>query len=63
MGADTIRFDANVFFQPSSIDLVLGELRITDSVTILGPGRDLLTINAQQSSRVFHVVRVEHLTS
>ena len=55
VGADTIRFDTDIFSQPSSIDLVLGELRITDSVTILGPGRDLLTINGQENSRLFHI--------
>ncbi len=55
LGADTIRFDANVFAQPSSIELALGELWIGDSVTILGPGRDLLTIDAQQNSRVLHI--------
>ena len=60
VGADTIRFDTNVFSQASSIDLVLGELRIADSVTVLGPGRGILTIDAQESSRVLHVSGGSH---
>lgn len=55
LGADTIRFDPVIFGQPSSMELVLGELRIASSVTILGPGQDLLTIDAQDQSRVFHI--------
>ncbi len=60
VGADTIRFDTNVFSQATAIDLVLGELRIADSVTILGPGRDVVTIDAQENSRVLHVSGGSH---
>ncbi len=46
VGVDTIVFDEVVFSQPASIDLLLGELEIGESVVIMGPGRDLLTIDA-----------------
>ena len=44
---DTIRFDpALTAAGPASILLAHGELKITDSLTIDGPGADLLTIDA-----------------
>lgn len=54
VGDDTITFDAVVFAAPSSILLELGQLSTLDanSVTIDGPGRDLLTVDAQGRSRV-----------
>jgi len=36
------------------IDLSLGELEITDTLAITGPGQELLTIDAQQLSRVLN---------
>ncbi|QEG33135.1 choice-of-anchor Q domain-containing protein [Bythopirellula goksoeyrii] len=38
-----------------TIDLTLGELEITDELTIAGPGASLLTIDAQQDSRIFNI--------
>ncbi len=32
-----------------------GELELTDAVTITGPGRELLTIDAQHRSRIFNI--------
>jgi CSLREA domain-containing protein len=52
-GPDTIRFAAALDGIP--IDLTLGELAITDSVTIIGNGADKTIIDAQQNSRVFDV--------
>lgn len=63
-GADEIVFDIST--RPSSITLTQGELKITDSLKITGPGTNLLMIDASGSdptpndktgdgSRVFHV--------
>ena len=44
---DTIRFDpALTAAGPATILLTMGELKITDDVTIEGPGAELLTIDA-----------------
>ena len=48
---DTINFDPSLHY----ITLVSGELVVDKSVTISGPGSDNLTIDANYSSRVFHV--------
>ncbi len=53
--ADTITFDAAVFATPQTILLSLGEMVITEAVTIDGPGEQLLTIDAQQQSRIFNI--------
>ena len=53
LGHNDITFDPAL--SGSVIELVLGQLDITDSVTIDGPGADRLTIDAQQDSRVFSV--------
>src|SRR5687767_2794880 len=53
-GADEILFSSPLFTQgPGTITLGLGELQITDDLTITGPGADLLTINGNNASRVF----------
>ncbi len=52
-GPDTIRFAAALDGVP--IDLTLGELAISDSVTIIGNGANNTIIDAQQNSRVFDV--------
>ena len=52
-GAHTITF-SSLFDTAQEIDLILGQLEITDTLTLTGPGQDLLTIDAQQSSRVLH---------
>lgn len=53
--ADTITFDTAVFASSQTILLTLGELKITDSVTIVGPGAGLVTIDAGSKSRIFHI--------
>ena len=52
-GPDTISFDPSL--DGSTITLGLGELAITDSVTIQGPGAANLTIDADGQSRIFNV--------
>ncbi|MEX0865980.1 MAG: choice-of-anchor Q domain-containing protein, partial [Pirellulales bacterium] len=52
---NTIQFAVGLFDSPGVIELTGGELRITDEVSILGPGRSLLTIDAGFDSRVFRV--------
>jgi CSLREA domain-containing protein len=55
-GDDEIVFDPALFSGgPAAIDLLLGELTVTDDVTIAGPGAEWLTINARQNSRIFRV--------
>jgi predicted outer membrane repeat protein len=54
-GADTIQFDPAVFGTSQTISLVFGELIITESLTINGPGRDVLTVDAEHKSRVFNI--------
>ena len=53
-GPDTIEFDPSV---SGTINLGAadGSLVITDAVTILGPGRDVLTVNAQATTSEFRV--------
>jgi len=53
-GADEIQFDFG-FDGPATILLTRGELKITDSVEIVGLGAELLTIDAQERSRVFNI--------
>ena len=38
-----------------TITLDLGEFKLTDAVTITGPGTDLLTIDARNQSRIFNI--------
>ncbi len=55
-GPDFITFDtAGAFAGPQIIDLVTGQLKITDSVAIEGPRADQIVIDAQQASRVFYI--------
>ena len=66
-GPDTIEFAPSLTASgPATILLTQGELRISDDLTISGPGADLLTINASgndptpdekdgRGSRVFHI--------
>jgi hypothetical protein len=51
-GPDTIRFAAGL---QGTIALSTGELTITDSLTIAGPGSNRLTVSGSNASRVFHV--------
>ena len=53
---DTIEFDPALFAGgPDTILLTLGELAITDALIIAGPGAEILTIDAQQQSRIFNI--------
>ena len=55
-GRDTIQFDAaGLFAVDQAIALTMGELVVTDELSILGPGRDRLRIDAQGMSRVFEL--------
>ena len=55
VGDNTIAFDAAVFDMPQTMLLSLDEIGISEVVTINGPGQSLLTIDAQQQSRVFNI--------
>jgi hypothetical protein len=54
-GLDAIEFAPAVFGVEQTVTLTQGEMAITDSVTITGPGRDLLTIDAAAGSRHFTI--------
>jgi fibronectin-binding autotransporter adhesin len=54
-GPDTIVFDPAFFNTPRTITLSSGELSITDSVTITGPGANLLTLSGNKTNRIFKV--------
>ena len=57
-GADLIEFSPTVFSTPQTINLTLGELRLTDpaGITIQGTAANLVTIDGNHLSRVFEVV-------
>ncbi|TWU51875.1 choice-of-anchor Q domain-containing protein [Rubripirellula reticaptiva] len=50
-GINTITF-GSLFDTVQSINLTAGELQINESLAVIGPGQDLLTIDAQGASRV-----------
>ena len=52
LGNDTIQFDSGV---NGTITLTSGELAITDSLDVQGPGSNVLAISGNSSSRVFYV--------
>ena len=54
---NVISFDTSVFNTPQTITLSLGQLLISgsDGLTINGPGVNLLTIDANSSSRIFYI--------
>lgn len=54
-GADTVAFAAGL---TGTIPLSSGEIPITDSLTINGPGAAVLTVSGNDLSRIFHVERV-----
>jgi len=49
-GADEIQFSV-----AGAIALTAGEIEITDALTITGPGQNLLTIDANNASRIFNI--------
>lgn len=51
-GADTIEFQAGL---TGTISLTSGPLTLTDSVTITGPGANVVTVSGNNASRVFEV--------
>ncbi len=51
-GADTITFDPSV---TGTITLTSGQIAISDSVTITGPGAATLTVSGNDASRIFDV--------
>lgn len=51
-GADTITFASGV---TGEVTLTTGQLSITDSVTITGPGADQLAVDGNDASRVFYL--------
>ena len=53
-GADEIVFDGSLFNTPRMLRLFGGELEITESLTITGPGPDWLVIDAMFRSRILH---------
>jgi hypothetical protein len=56
-GLDTISFDPTFFATPRTINLLFatGELRISDDLTITGPGIANLTIDGGNNVRIFEV--------
>ena len=44
---------------PATILLTMGELEITDSVKLSGPGSELLTIDAQSKSRIINITEAK----
>jgi hypothetical protein len=54
-GANTITFDPMIFAGPMTIPITMGEMKISDSVTIVGPGSKLLTLDAMFGSRFFNI--------
>ncbi len=53
-GADTIVFSGAS--ASGTITLISGPLTLTDSVTITGPGANLLTVSGNNASRVFQII-------
>jgi len=55
-GADTVNFDTSgLFSTPQTFTLGGEQLMILESLTINGPGQQLLTIDAEQASRIFNI--------
>lgn len=61
-GADTIQFDSSLFSGGAQTLLMsLGQFRISSNLSITGPGASLLTIDAQQGSRIFDIATAASL--
>ncbi|MDZ4659144.1 MAG: choice-of-anchor Q domain-containing protein [Bythopirellula sp.] len=61
VGANTIAFDPAL--AGGTILLTMGELKITESVDVIGLGAELLTLDAQQQSRIFHITGIRAIVS
>ena len=59
-GADTIQFSGAAL--AGTIPLTMGELAVSSALTIEGPGRDELTIDARGNSRIFNVTGIHSVT-
>jgi CSLREA domain-containing protein len=53
--SSVISFDPVVFATPQTMSLTLGEIELNQAITIDGPGQEMLTIDAQQQSRIFNI--------
>src|SRR6266566_9429187 len=53
--ADSNDGDTIDFSVTGTITLSSGELLVNDSITISGPGVDILAVDANHASRVFHI--------
>ena len=54
-GTDVITFDPTVFASAQTIQLALGEMVMTEAVTISGTGQNLLSVDANGASRIFNI--------
>ena len=54
-GAQTILFEPVFFSTPRTITLTTGEIAISNTVTITGPGANLLTLSGNNTNRVFNI--------
>ncbi len=55
--SDTINFSVT-----GTITLASGELLVNDSITVSGPGADVLAVNGNAASRVFHIASGKTVT-
>jgi hypothetical protein len=65
-GDNTVTFDPNAFDRVQTITLTAGELNLTDTsgtVTVTGPGANVLTISGDDASRVFSISSGEAVLS
>ena len=54
--ADEITFDADLFAScEKTIEMQLGEFAIRNDISVIGPGDDLLVIDAFEQSRIFNI--------
>ncbi|PYK56369.1 MAG: hypothetical protein DME48_01455, partial [Verrucomicrobia bacterium] len=60
--ADSNDGDTIDFSVTGTITLSSGELLVNDSITISGPGADILAVDANHASRVFHIASGKTVT-
>jgi len=54
-GADVITFDPNFFATPRTITLTTGQIMVGESVQVLGPDADLVTVSGGKTSRIIDI--------
>ncbi len=54
-GSPTITFDPTVFATPKTITLTSGQLKLSASQTVQGPGAGLLTVSGNNAFRVYQI--------